>query len=60
MFHGGANGIFKYKLYRDREPIVNTADLEPLYNNISGDATSFVDTSPKKKRSAHIIMWLLL
>jgi len=44
----GANGIFAYRIYRDTEPITSLEDREPLRSDVSGDATSWVDTEKKK------------
>jgi type II secretory pathway component GspD/PulD (secretin) len=45
----GANGIFSYNVYRDVQPITSLEDRKPFASGISGDATSWIDTSRKRR-----------
>ncbi|MFH1824066.1 MAG: secretin N-terminal domain-containing protein [Candidatus Firestonebacteria bacterium] len=45
----GANGIFSYNVYRDVQPIENLEDRKPFAGGISGDATSWIDMSKKRR-----------
>jgi type IV pilus assembly protein PilQ len=46
-------GVVRYNVYRDVRPIVNTAGLTPLSREVRGDATSWVDRSPKRRGVAY-------
>ena len=45
----GANGIYCYNVYRDTNPITNLEDRKPYAPGVSGDSTSWIDSSRKRK-----------
>jgi len=46
-------GVVRYNVYRDVRPIVTMAGLTPLSREVRGDATSWVDRSPKRRGVAY-------
>jgi Flp pilus assembly secretin CpaC len=45
----GANGIFSYNIYRDVQPIMDLTDRRPFESGVSGDSTSYIDMSKKRR-----------